>query len=165
MTYLTSLSLVLDCRPVRSNRVCFGPAEVGALIDSMRCPRSPPERKFLTYRKGTPEGLPAQLLNHDLLLLRIYTALRILRCDGDHALAGRQGRGKVVKTAICGHNRDFPSIHHDPRSGLGLPSHFNHVPMLNQRVDFQIDRHRVLALGDDGEAVLLAFHRLFPITV
>src|SRR5882762_3078336 len=83
----------------------------GALIDSMRYPRPPPERKFLTSRKGTP-GMPhCLLLNHDLLLLRIYTALRILRCDGDHALAGRQGRGKVVKTAICGHNRDFPSIH------------------------------------------------------
>src|ERR1700758_66798 len=47
------------------------------------------------------------LLNHYLLLLRIHSALRRLRCYGNHSLSGWQWRGEIVELPVRRHHRDF----------------------------------------------------------
>ena len=59
-----------------------------------------PARSVLA--KSTPPStcwiLP--LLNNDLLLLRIYSALRRLRRYSDHGFSGGQRRREVMETAV-----------------------------------------------------------------
>ena len=60
------------------------------------------------------------------------------------------------------YHRNLPPIHHHSGPDLRLPRHFNDVPVLNKRIQFQINGFRLLALGNDRETVLLALHRFLP---
>src|SRR5579864_3604185 len=116
-------------------------------------------RKFSFRAAKFPD---ARLLDHNLLLLRIDPAPRGLRGYRDHGLSRGQGRSKVMELSLGRHHRNLAAVHHYPRPNLGLALHFNDVPVLDERVQFQINRFGVLTLGNNREAVLLALHRLFP---
>ena len=89
--------------------------------------------------------------------------LRILRGHGDERSPRRQRRSEVVKIAVVANQRHFVSIHHYPGTGLGFAGHLDHMAVLDQGIDFEVNRDRVLALGNDRETVLLAFHGFFPL--
>src|SRR5438445_12022609 len=112
-------------------------------------------------RSCTPEIAAEFSLNDDLLLLRVYTTLRVLRSDGNQALASGQRRREIVKCAVGGHDRHFPPVDHDASIGFGLAGHFNDVAMLDQGIDFEVDGDRVLAFGDNRETVFFALDRFF----
>src|SRR5438270_7017773 len=105
------------------------------------------------------------LLDDHLLLLCIYPTTRVLCSDRNHAFAHLQRRREVMEAAVISQQRHLPPIHHHPRSNFGLPCHFDHMPVLNEWVQLQAHRLAVFSLGDDGEAVLLALHRLFSILI
>src|SRR5271157_1265521 len=92
------------------------------------------------------------LLNHDLLLAGIDPALGILRRHRDQAFAAGQGWREIVKRAIVGHDRHFPAVHHHPRPRLGPALHFDHVSVLDERLERECQLNFLLALGNDGEA-------------
>src|SRR5581483_6039184 len=110
--------------------------------------------------EGGPKsrGRPPKLLNHNLLLLRIDSALRRLGGYGNHSLSRGQGRGKVMKLPVRIDHRNFASIDHDPRADLRFARHLDHMTMLNERVQLQVDGFGLFALGNNGEAVLFALH-------
>src|SRR5580700_7951863 len=137
----------------------------------MRAARSVAMLLLITPRRNTSAfgSLPYSdrataptLLNNDLLLLRIHSTLRRLRCHCNHSFASRQRWREVMERAVIRHHWNFPSIHHHPRTHLRFPRHFNDVPMLNEGIQFQVDRFRLLALRNDGETILLALHRFLP---
>ena len=72
------------------------------------------------------------LLDHNLLLLRVHAAFRILRRDGNQCFSRWKRRGEVVKTTVGANNRHFVAIHHHSCAELGLAGQFDHVTMLNK---------------------------------
>src|SRR5215472_3170166 len=73
-------------------------------------------------------------LNHNLLLLRIYTTRRGLRRYRNHSFTRGQGRREVMELPRCGHHRDFAAIDHHAGSSLRLARNLDHVPMLDEWV-------------------------------
>src|ERR1700688_4077176 len=60
------------------------------------------------------------LLDNDLLLLRINSALRRLRRNRYNGFAGRQRRREVMECAVVCKHRAFPAIHHHSGPSLGV---------------------------------------------
>src|ERR1700728_2736949 len=120
------------------------------------------DRKSLTPHGGTLNVAATTLLDNDLLLLRIHSALRRLCRHRNHGFSGGQRRREVMETAICVYHWHFAAIYHDPSPVLRLARHLDHVPMLYERIEFEFDGLGLLTLGNDGEAVFLALHRFFP---
>src|SRR5205807_7344054 len=103
----------------------------------------------------------SRLLNHNLLLLGIDSALRILCGHSNYALSRRQRRSEVVKAAVIGYHRHFPAIHHDPGARFGFAGHFDHMSVLNKRVQIQVNGVRILPFGNYVVLVILVFYRIF----
>src|SRR6266850_1350042 len=116
------------------------------------------QTKVPVPQEFVPQG-GAGSLDHDLFLHRVHPALGILRRNRDQALARRKWRHKVVKAAVGANHRHFSAIDHHPRPNFGLSGQLDHVTMLHEGIQLQIDGGRVLALGNDSEPVLLALHR------
>src|SRR6266536_3995187 len=73
-----------------------------------------------SYPKRRSQTSGRDLLNDDLLLLRVHPTLRRLCSYGDHSFSGRQGLGEIMEDAIRADHRNLTAIHHHPRAGLRL---------------------------------------------
>src|SRR5208337_3290794 len=73
------------------------------------------------------------LLNDDLLLLGIHTALRRLRSDRDYGFSGGQGWSEVMELPVRAYDGNLAAIHHDASPALRLPRHLNYVAVLDKR--------------------------------
>jgi len=72
---------------------------------------------------------------------------------------GRQRGREVMKISIGSYHRNFAPVYHHARAGLRLARNFHHVPVLNKRSQFQIDRFGILFL----EMIVKRFFSLSPI--
>src|ERR1039457_2876022 len=151
----------------RFSTCCSSRAIPGTSIFSVGCwlssfygiPGNPaPTESSLPQRSCPQVCLPTTLLDNDLLLLRIDPALRRLGRHRNHGFSGGQRGCEVMETAVRAEHRNLTAIDHDPRSGLCLARHFNHMPMLNERIQFQFNGLGLLAFGNNREAVFLALH-------
>src|SRR5947209_13136838 len=121
--------------------------------------------KVLVLGRPKSRGYSGQLLNYNLFLLRVHSALCGLSRDCNYRLSRLQRRREVVKLSVGIHHRNFTTIDHDARPHLRLAGYLNHMPMLNERIQFQIDGFGFLPLRDDREAILLALCRFFAARV
>src|SRR5579859_5395880 len=107
----------------------------------------------------------SSLLNHYFLLACVHPALGILRRHRDQVFPVRQRRREIMEGAVIGDDRHFFAVHHDAGPRLGFARDLNHVPMLDKRIQVQRKVYFFLRPGNNGKAVLLAFHRLLAIRI
>src|ERR1019366_1062502 len=113
--------------------------------------------------------VPFASLSPPSSILRFFYSTSIFRRTGCHLGTGRSehfsehcpenilpNRILDIKTLL---NHHFPAVHHDARSRFRLARHFDHVSVLDQRINVERQIYFFLRLDNDRKAILFAFHR------
>src|SRR5437868_5227549 len=91
------------------------------------------------------------LLDEHVLLLGVHPALQVLSGDGDEALAGRKRAGEVAEAAVGADDGHFSAVHHHARVQIGVATHLDHAPVLDESIQHQAHGGVVEPVGNDGE--------------